>query len=385
MEWRRPAVRRRPHSDLSDILAGTGYFGQFGGYTAAYPNLRKNDPRYPTPEHLLSLVRIGNVDNVGEMTQVTDGSNLIKKALLEDDPRPLWLVTGGGTNTICAALSQVVNQYQNTPQWDAIRRHIIAKTHVYIILNQDNTLHDYLKPNWPDLDVILNRWQFFVLAYGWQTFATPEEQAYLSAPFMAQIAKGPILGTYPLVTPELLQWLSASGATFNLPIGSFLSEGDAPMYLNLLPVGLRSEENPTWGGWGGRFEQATNSGWSDVPADLINGSNTINDFPPNIPPHVTDSGSGSTSPLVQEGYPQGRWIPALQNDMLSRSQWQTLDYAHANHPPVVFVPRERQNISAAPGELVQLHGFAADPAYHNHADPDGKRLRTRACKITQYI
>jgi len=51
--------------------------------------------------------------------------------------------------------------------------------------------------------------------------------------------------------------------------------------------------------------------------------------------------------------------------MLSRSQWQTSDYGHANDPPVVFVPRDRQNISAAPGELVHLHGFAADPGYHN--------------------
>ena len=87
------------------IIGGTGYFGRFGGYAAIYQNLRKHDPRFPTPEHLLSLIKIGNVDNVGEMTQVTDGSTLIKEALLADDPRPLWLVTGGGTNTIAAALS----------------------------------------------------------------------------------------------------------------------------------------------------------------------------------------------------------------------------------------------------------------------------------------
>jgi hypothetical protein len=71
------------------------------------------------------------------MTKVTEGSTLIKEALLADDPRPLWLLTGGGTNTISAALSQVAKQYQNTPRWEAIRKHIIATTHVYIILNQD--------------------------------------------------------------------------------------------------------------------------------------------------------------------------------------------------------------------------------------------------------
>ena len=326
-----------------NILTGTGYFGRFGGYAAAYPNLRKHDPRYPTPEHLLSLVKVGNVDNVGEMTKVTEGSTWIKNALLKDDPRPLWLVTGGGTNTICAALNQLTQEYQNTPRWYAIRRHIIATTHVYIILNQDNTFQDYIKVYWPDLDVVLNRNQFWSFAYPWRFFLTPDAQTYFETAFEAQIAQGPILSTYPLASD-----------------GSFNSDGDAPMYFQLLPTGLRSIEDPTWGGWGGRFTQVIPNGWCDVPADFINPNDGFAGFPPN-PPYATDSGSGSTSPIIQEGYPEGRWVPAIQNDMLARSAWQTTDYAHANHPPVVFVPRDRQNISAAPGELVPLFAFAADP------------------------
>jgi hypothetical protein len=226
-----------------NIIAGTGYFGRFGGYAAAYPNLRKHDPRYPTPEHLLSLIKVGNVDNVGEMAKITEGSTLIKEALLTDDPRPLWLLTGAGTNTIAAALSQVAQQYQNTPRWEAIRKHIIVTRHVYIILNQDNTFRDYIKVYWPDLDVVLNRYQFATLAYPWRYFTTPDEQNYLSAAFEAQIAQGPMLAAYPLASD-----------------GSFNSDGDAPMYLHLLPNGLRSGENPTWGGWGGRFATVTGNG-----------------------------------------------------------------------------------------------------------------------------
>jgi hypothetical protein len=326
-----------------DIIGGSGYFGRFGGYAAAYPSLVKNDPRYPTPEYLLSLIKVGNVDDVGEMTKITEGSTFIENALLADDPRPLWLVTGGGTNTICAALSQLAQQYQNTPRWDAIRKHVIANTHVYIILNQDNTFGDYLKVYWPDLDVVLNRFQFAVLAYGWKEFATTGEQKYLEAPFEAKIARGPMLGAYPLASD-----------------GSFNSDGDAPMYFQLLPTGLRSIEDPTWGGWGGRFDQVIENGWCDVPADYITPNDTFSDFPPN-PPYVTDSGSGSSSALVPEGYPIGRWLPAMQNDMLARSEWQFADYANANHPPVAFIPKDEQNISAAPGEEVQLTGSAADP------------------------
>jgi Protein of unknown function (DUF1593) len=196
---------------FQNIISGTGYFGKSGGYAGAYSNLRKQDPRYPTPEHLLSLIRVGNVDDVGEMTQVTAGSTLIKEALLDRDPRPLWLVTGAGTNTIAAALSQVAQQYQNTPQWFSIRRHIIETTHVYIILNQDNTFGDYIKVAWPDLDVVLNRAQFWAFAYPWFILATPNIQTYLLAPFEAQIAQGPILATYPLSAysspPASTQWI----------------------------------------------------------------------------------------------------------------------------------------------------------------------------------
>ena len=40
---------------------------------------------------------------------------------------------------------------------------------------------------------------------------------------------------------------------------------------------------------------------------------------------------------------------------------QFADYAHANHPPVAFIPLDQQNISAAPGDLINLVGMAADP------------------------
>jgi hypothetical protein len=164
-----------------------------------------------------------------------------------------------------------------------------------------------------------------------------------------------MLAAYPLSTNT-----ANSG-----PPGTLLSDGDSPMYYLLLPNGLRSEVNPAWGGWGGRYAQVTGGGWSDIPAYFQNPVyNVYGSIPPSTP-YVTDSGSGSTSPTIAEGYPFGRWIPAIQNDMLSRSQWQTADYAHANHPPVVFVPFEEQNICAAPGQGVFLHGLVADPGYHN--------------------
>lgn len=337
-----------------DIIGGTGYYGRFGGYTAAYPFLKKNDPRYPTPSHLLSLIRVGNVDNVSEMDKVTDGSTLIKTALLANDDRPLWLVTGAGANTIAAALKQIADEYQNTPRWQQIRSHIVATTHLYLILDQDASFKDYIRLFWPDIDATLNRFQFAGIAYNASTSNrnTPKAQSYYTAKFVARYVKGPMLGSYPTAQD-----------------GSFLSEGDAPMYLNLLHNGLRSFESPTYGGWGGRFAQAASAGWSDIP-DYF----TTSPWQPGFASDpswfvVSDSGSGSTDPVTQQGYPLARWTPAFQDDMLALSQWQTASYADANHPPAVYIPAKSLNVQASPGETVPLHALAADP--------DGRQLRQR--------
>src|SRR5690242_16808670 len=43
-------------------------------YAEVYPNLLVHDPTYPTPEHLRSITKIGNVDFDGEMAKDTPGS-----------------------------------------------------------------------------------------------------------------------------------------------------------------------------------------------------------------------------------------------------------------------------------------------------------------------
>src|SRR5262249_28968849 len=58
-------------------------------------------------------------------------------------------------------------------------------------------------------------------------------------------------------------------------------------------------------------------------------------------------------------YPQTRWTPAIQNDFAARANWQLLDYADANHPPVVSVAHKA--VVYAPGQTVNLNGSATDP------------------------
>jgi hypothetical protein len=140
------------------------------------------------------------------------------------------------------------------------------------------------------------------------------------------------------------------------------------------------QENPAWGG---RSATVTPNGWSDIPADFVTPNDGF-DFSPAKTSHVTDSGSGSTNPAIEEAYPFVRWIPTIENDMFSRSQWQTAYYAHANHPPAVVVPIEEQNICAAPGQPVFLQGFAADPGDRKLTGSDSSAsLVTPATSVTK--
>lgn len=56
-------------------------------YGKVYPNLVAHDPSYPTPEYLRSVTAVGNVKTIGEMSEDTKGSELIRKALLTSDPQ----------------------------------------------------------------------------------------------------------------------------------------------------------------------------------------------------------------------------------------------------------------------------------------------------------
>ena len=73
-------------------------------YEKDYPNLCKNAEGYPTPEYLRSVTKVGNIGYEGEMEHSTEGSDLIKKHILDDDERTLYLQVWGGTNTIARAL-----------------------------------------------------------------------------------------------------------------------------------------------------------------------------------------------------------------------------------------------------------------------------------------
>ncbi|MDA0180090.1 DUF1593 domain-containing protein [Solirubrobacter phytolaccae] len=233
-------------------------------YGESYDTLKQHDPSYPTPAHLKSLVRIGNIEFEGEMAKDTAGSDLIKDVLLDDDPSPVYLQIWGGTNTVARALKSIEDQYKGTPQWDAIYAKVSKKAVIYTVLDQDVTYNRYVLPNWPQIRVIYNADQFWSFAYQWRSRVPVELRPYLQGPWLNQNifnGHGPLMAKYYRYgdgrqlkgdESDHRQGLDMNPAT----LGDFISEGDTPAYLHLMDTGLRSTDNPTWGGWGGRFTQS---------------------------------------------------------------------------------------------------------------------------------
>lgn len=330
-------------------------------YAEVYDNLVVHDDSYPTPEHLRSLIRWGNVKNVGDMSEDTPGSDLIKETLLDDRPGPVFLQAWGGPNTIARALKSIQEQYEGTPEWAAIHDKVSQKAVITSWGQQDTTFNTYLRPNWPELqhrEVSTNIW-----GYGARSSALPEWQVYLSPEWTAENVSsvGPIGEAYRVwgdgkqmaagfddedyfglsgYTSAELRAMGYAVWTPPQPKGAWISEGDSSNFALLLDNGLRNFADPSWGGWGGR--QALN------PADPNQWRNR----------GVTDIGPNG---LPRSDYSAGRWFEDFQLDFAARLQWTvTADYAEANHEPEVTVPTGIA-VSAKAGEKVRLVGKAKDP------------------------
>ncbi|WP_435355402.1 nucleoside hydrolase-like domain-containing protein [Emticicia sp. SJ17W-69] len=324
-------------------------------YGKVYPSLKTNAAGYPSAQHLKSLIRIGNIDFEGEMEKDTEGSDYIKKKLLDDDMTPLYLQVWGGTNTIARALKSIEDDYKNTPKWQSIYEKVCKKAIIYAILDQDATYRKYISVNWKDIKIYYNSKQFWCLAYFWKTAVPIELHPFLEGKFMGE----KIINNHGALTKmyysygdgnppagEIEDIYSDPAKIKKNQWGSFgqydfISEGDSPAFLHLVNVGLGNLENPQFGGWGGRLVQSKTS-----PNRWEDGENAA-DF-------------NTFTKKTDLAFAQTRWLEVLQNDFASRADWCIKNYKNANHPPIVKL-NIPANLTAAPNSIVKLNGTATDP------------------------
>jgi hypothetical protein len=334
-------------------------------YAEVYPNLRAHDRDYPTPAELLAKVRVGNIVFEGSMDRDTPGSDLIKRLLLDDDPRPLYLQAWGGTNTIARALKSIADQYAGTSQWARIKQDVSRKAVILASGFQDLTYQQYIAPEWPDIRVENLQAGYATWGYNCNfggrgnVRGLPADRQYFQGAWIkANIQIGPLGSLYR-------SWLDGQampgdpldifGDPALAPKGwcpplepyDFLSEGDNVAYMPLLHTGVEAPEDPTLGGWGGRAAQVTASPdlWTLVRTEKDPSGADVN------------------------AYTTLRWAGAAQNDFAARIQWTlTPKYSAGNHAPRVFAAGPSE-LAASPGSTVTLRGFALDP------DHDGLMFR----------
>ncbi|MBM7641936.1 DUF1593 domain-containing protein [Streptococcus loxodontisalivarius] len=319
-------------------------------YEQVQPNLSKHAEGYPTADELRNMTKIGNISNVGEMDEVTEGSEYLKNLFLDEDDSTLFVQTWGGTNTTARALKSIEEEYKDTDQWDTIQQKIYDKLVLYIILDQDDSYKDYIAKSWPDLQIINDQSSFWYFAYLWQ-----RNDAALTTTLQADWQKenildnhGPLLDLYAsmgdgnLIDGELEEEQRGSSdylaANPNYNQYDFISEGDSPSYFYLFQNGLNDVTHPEYGGWGGRF---------GLVSDNLYQNNQL-DYNP-------------YSKQFESQYTLTRWITDINNDFATRADWGVAEnYADANHAPEATVT-EGTALTTKAGEKVSLTAEASDP------------------------
>ena len=389
-------------------------------YATVYANLKVHDPDYPAPAELRSRIKWGNVEFDGDYSKDTDGSNLIKSLLLDNQPGPLFVTAGGGQSTIARALKSIYDDHARTPQWDAIRTKVSRKLVIIPWGDQDGTNARYIRPNWPDVAT----WQLAMInfGYGARGAHTPENQVYLGTDWTREYvsSRGPLGALYrvwgdgkQMAAGDLTDYFGLTGFTaeelrakgYNVwtpprEKGSFISEGDTPTFMNLLDNGLRAYEDGSWGGWGGRRRPDIAGGGGRGGAPIVpagpddpgmamglapsfdsarggatgvaqdRAGSTANVPAPAASPAAGRGGGGAGGAGGGRGGPQtsphttlvnAKFFAAAQQDFAARLKWSvTPAYKGANHEPVVRIDGPLA-LTARAGETVRLRGTATDP------------------------
>ncbi len=280
---------------------------QLEHYAQAYPNLSKHAEGYPDPETLKSRCFVGDEDPShivvegngmnrypGDTPQIdptgwaeTPGSKKIVEVLLDKDPRKVYLLAWGGGNTAAKAFQILKDKYSAEEYNRAVNKAVM-----YNIWYQDGA-GNYIETYHPDVTMVVSYGFLGTWAYG----ALRYSEDFIKYRFNTE---NPLSADYG---------------------NSYINEGDSPSFYYVLGNGLRGYEDPTWGGWGGRFYKV--EGLKNVYRDVSKMSYSA-------------------------------WTEYVLRDFEVRNNWcNAASYEDANHYPVIEMETPL-DITVHSGETVEI-------------------------------
>ncbi len=310
-------------------------------------NLRTHDATYPHASTLRGIIKKGHAGNdvrtppeeyIGPRHN-TEGSDHIIQVIAKAK-RPVHIAVWGGGADLAQALWKVKTRCQ--PDQLAL---FIEKMRVFFIGKQDSTV-DWIIKEFPDLWAIVamdhegDKWEstYRGLFYGGDMSTTTE--TWLKQNILAE---NPLAAMYPTKT--------YTGGEQRNPHGA-MKEGDTPSWFFFLQNGLNVPEDPTAGGWGGRFRAVRHNLFFD-DRDLAYDASADT---------MTVSARGTVF----------RWREDFQNDFAARVQWGSSKSKTTNHHPIIEIknfPEDQWTWyrRCMPGNVVHLDATQS-------SDPDGDHL-----------
>lgn len=340
-------------------------------YEKCYSNLKVHDSGYPTPEYLRSVCVYGNCAFEGDYSYDSDGSNLIKKNILDDKPGPLFIQAWGGSSSIAAALRSIADQYKGTAEWDSIVKKINEKVILNLSGDQDNAYNTYIAVEWPGIYVQnlggqMGRYD----TKKWSYLTSPEWTAeWMRTGPIGELVRcwgdgkqmvpgdltdfpGPSAGKTreEMIKEGYVVWSAIQ------PQGTLYSDGDSGCFYQLIDNGLRAWQDPTWGGWSGRWDIKKGAPESGHPAYMLT---NMRDIISGKAASLSNFARFMNRGPIEEDHTFPDMGGERNLSESARMRWSvTPNYADANHYPVLTGPFD---ITAKPGQKITINAKATEP------------------------
>ncbi len=352
--------RRAPHPELFHRL--------INGYEQVYPNLRLHADGWFTPFHLHSIVAVGQtgygIEDVGE-GKSSPGSQFIIRTVTMDDPRPVHIVINAGSNT----LAQALYDYRAAHSPEDLKA-FVAKIRVFENQSQDNA-GAWICKEFPEIHWIRSSHQTRCYGGPTDTDLGPHQWAPFEYSTEGQdewarknVREGH--GALGVMYPHRAFW----GDELH-----FIEGGGTIPWMRLVSRGLTDPDEPSWGGWSGRYtaEKVLNvpSPYKDIAKDEESSQPfyTYTDYT-GVEELWVDPQDGKVYEDVYAAiWP---WRVAMWNDFKARMDWCVEPYENANHHPVAVLNGDKGDgiirLNAKTGDAIELDASGS-------GDPDNDPLR----------